>query len=315
MKSSQNIDHLLLNTKLATFAASNATSEPYGIITQGAIAISENKITWVGPQADLPKDIQVLAKQTHDLNGRVVTPGLIDCHTHLVYADNRADEFARRLQGESYTDIAKSGGGIQATVKATRAANFDALYQQSSQRLQQLMAGGVTALEIKSGYGLDLETEIKCLKVARQLAKDFNITIKTSYLGAHSLAPEFSTKDQYIDYICHEVLPVIAEQGLADCVDGYCDTIAFSPAQIERVFSRAKTLNLPVKLHAEQLSDQGGAKLAAAFNALSCDQLGICQRSRRQSHGSSRNSRRIIARRLLFFTRKPKTPTCLDTQI
>ena len=210
----------------------------------------------------------------------MVTPALIDCHTHLVYGGSRATEFELRLQGASYEEIAKNGGGILSTVKATREASEDKLLAQALPRLDALLAEGVGTIEIKSGYGLDIETEIKMLRVARQLGKERNVRVKTTFLGAHAIPPEFFEKpDTYIDFVCEDVLPAVhaapdvPAEKLADAVDGFCENIAFSPKQISRVFEKAAALGLPVKLHAEQLSNLGGAALAASFGALSADHL------------------------------------------
>ena len=206
--------------------------------------------------------------------GGVITPGLIDCHTHLVYAGHRAAEFERRLEGASYADIAAAGGGILSTVRAVRAADEDELVEQSRPRLQALMADGVTTIEIKSGYGLSLEDELKMLRAARRLSEELPVRVLTTFLGAHALPPEFAGRpDAYIDEICERMLPAVAEAGLADAVDVFCEHIAFSPAQCERVFQAATRLGLPVKIHAEQLSNQHGAALAARFTALSADHL------------------------------------------
>jgi len=263
-------DTLWLDARLATFA----NAAPYGTIEQAALAIKDGEIAWVGKQHDLHGEPRVLAKQVHSAHNRWITPGLIDCHTHLVYGGNRAREFAMRLAGASYADIAKAGGGIRSTVAATRAADFLTLYQQSAKRLEFLLVEGVTTLEIKSGYGLDLATEIKILQVAKKLAYDYPVTIKTTFLGAHTVPEEYTGRaDEYIDFVCTEVLPQIAAENLADAVDVFCETIAFSAAQTEKIFKTAQKLNLPVKLHADQLTNGNGAALAAAHQALSADHL------------------------------------------
>ena len=248
-------------------------TEPYGLVEDGALVVEGDRIAWVGPAAALPADLQQRATRRHDAGGALITPGLIDCHTHLVYGGDRAAEFELRLNGASYEDIARGGGGIASTVKATRAASEEELAAQSEQRLKALMEEGVTTVEIKSGYGLSLEHERKCLRVARSLAGVHAVDVRTTFLGAHALPPEFAgNADGYIDEVLR-MLPSLHAQGLVDAVDAFCERIAFSTAQTERVFLAATQLQLPVKLHAEQLSDSGGAALAARYGALSCDHL------------------------------------------
>lgn len=260
-------DLLIRNASLATMSG-----EGYGALETAALAIADGRIAWMGLERDLPA--QPAANEEISAQGRWVTPGLIDCHTHLVYAGNRASEFELRLNGATYADIARAGGGIVSTVKATRAASEDELFAQSARRLRAMLAEGVTTIEIKSGYGLDAATEAKMLRVARRLGREFQVDVRTTFLGAHALPPEFAgCPDDYIDSVCNGMLPAIAAEGLADAVDVFCDTIGFTPAQTRRVFERARELALPVKLHAEQLSDQGGTQLAAEFRALSCDHL------------------------------------------
>lgn len=248
---------------LATLAGERG----WGLIADGALLADDaGLLRWVGPSAEAPPADEII-----ELNGALVTPGLVDCHTHLVYGGNRAGEFEQRLHGASYADIARAGGGIKATVAATRAASEAELLAAASRRARALIAEGVTTLEVKSGYGLDAATEARMLRVARQLA-GLGVDVRTSYLAAHALPPEFSDADAYIDAAC-SWLPGLHAQGLVDAVDAFCEHIAFSPAQVARVFDAARRLGLPVKLHAEQLSDQGGAQLAAACQALSCDHL------------------------------------------
>jgi imidazolonepropionase len=246
---------------------------PYGMIENGNIVLQGSMIVWVGAAKDMPAQYRIEATDIRSAGGRLVTPGLIDCHTHLVYAGDRAKEFEMRLQGGSYEDIAKAGGGIVSTVKATRQASADELFDQTQRRLRQLLSEGVTTVEVKSGYGLDLETERKCLAVARRLAHDHSVTVRTTFLGAHAVPPEFAgNADAYIDEVIR-MLTVLHGEGLVDAVDAFCERIGFSIAQTQRVFEAAKALKLPVKLHAEQLSDSGGAALAAQYGALSCDHL------------------------------------------
>ena len=254
--------------------ASMAPGSPYGLVRDAAVVVSQGKIAWIGHRKNTPPDLLSNAQQIFDAGGGWITPGLIDCHTHLVYAGNRAREFEMRLQGVSYEEIARQGGGIRSTVAATRAADEATLFQQSAKRLLSLMAEGVTTLEIKSGYGLDLETETRMLKVARLLGEKFPVTVCPTYLGAHALPPEFEGRsDAYIDFICRVVLPRVASENLATAVDAFCEKIAFTPNQTERIFKAALEHGLRIKLHAEQLSDQGGAALAARYSALSADHL------------------------------------------
>ncbi len=258
------------NARLATLAPLPG-GEPWGWIGHGALLIEGDTIRWVGGEAALPAGLQ--AEREVDLGGALLTPGLVDCHTHLVYGGQRAREFELRLQGASYEQIARAGGGIRSTVAATRAAGDEALYAAARERALALMREGVTTLEIKSGYGLSLEHEARCLRVARRLGRELPLTVRTTCLAAHALPPEFDGQpDAYIDAVC-AWLPVLHGEGLIDAVDAFCETIAFSPAQTRRVFDAAQALGLPVKLHAEQLSDSGGAALAASYGALSCDHL------------------------------------------
>lgn len=249
-----------------------ADGAPYGVIPCGAVAIEDARIAWTGPQQNLPAKYS--CQEKIDLKGKLVTPALIDCHTHIIHGGDRAQEFEMRLQGRSYEDISRAGGGIVSTVKATRAANEEELLAQALPRIDQLIAEGVCTLEIKSGYGLDAETELKMLRTARRVESLRDIRIKTTFLGAHALPDAFKENaDGYIDDICIPALIAAHKEGLVDAVDGFCETIAFSPAQIERVFKAAKKLGLPVKLHAEQLSNLGGAALAAGYGAISADHL------------------------------------------
>ncbi|MDH4125106.1 MAG: imidazolonepropionase [Gammaproteobacteria bacterium] len=261
-------DLLLTDARLATLRNG---ARDYGVIEDAAIGIQDGVLSWLGPRAALPA---VRAKETRSLANRWVTPALIDCHTHLVFAGDRAGEFEQRLRGASYADIARAGGGIMATVRATRAATADELFASALARARALLADGVATLEIKSGYGLELESEMKSLEVARRIATVTGQTIRTTLLAAHAVPPEFSgDADRYIELICEQWLPAIAARRLADAVDAYCETIAFSSAQIATLFARARQLGLPVKLHADQLSDGNGAALAAEFSALSADHL------------------------------------------
>lgn len=255
------------NARLTTLASPSG----WGDIERGALLVDGATLRWVGDEAALPGGLTIDAE--HDLGGALVTPGLVDCHTHLVYAGGRAREFEMRLQGASYEDIARAGGGIRSTVATTRAADNEALFSLARQRARALMAEGVTTVEIKSGYGLSAEHEARCLRAARRLGREMPLTVRTTCLSAHALPPEFDGRsDDYIDAVC-AWLPALHAEGLVDAVDAFCERIAFTPAQTRRVFAAARALRLPVKLHAEQLSDQGGAALAAEFKALSCDHL------------------------------------------
>jgi imidazolonepropionase len=249
-----------------------AEGHPDRTIDAAAIAVENGKLAWLGAQADVPGDMKHWPRE--DLRGAWVTPGLIDCHTHLVYGGQRADEFAQRLAGVSYEEIARQGGGIVSTVRATRAADEAALFAQSAARLEALLAEGVTAIEIKSGYGLDLPTERKMLRVARQLGERYPVTVRTTFLGAHALPPEFAGRaDDYIEEVCERMLPALADEGLVDAVDVFCERIGFTLAQSERVFEAAAKRGIGVKMHAEQLSNSGGAVLSARYRALSADHL------------------------------------------
>ena len=276
-------DHLIINANLATFSAqygfdidgdNQNKSIPYGQLENAAIGIKDGKIAWIGDHE------QIMPLLTHYQNNKItnahgnwITPGLIDCHTHIVYGGNRSNEFEARLRGASYQDIAAQGGGIVATVSATRAASMEALFTQSEKRLLALIKEGVTSIEIKSGYGLDLNTERKMLTVARQLGEKYDIHVSTTYLAAHALPPEYKDRaDDYITQVC-EWLSILHSEGLVDAVDGFCENIAFSTEQIRQVFEVARSLDLPVKLHSEQLSDIGGSALVAEYKGLSSDHL------------------------------------------
>jgi imidazolonepropionase len=262
-------DNLWVNASLATMAGAG-----YGIIENGAVATKGGKIAWVGSMAELEKLSERGALMVHDVNGKWLTPGLIDCHTHLVYAGNRANEFAMRLEGKSYAEISKAGGGIASTMRAVRAADESELFAASEKRLHQLLNEGVTSIEIKSGYGLDTENELKMLRVARNLGNAYAVSVYTTFLGAHAVPPEYAGKaDDYINMICNEMMPAVAKEKLADAVDAYCESIAFSIEQVTKLFNAARRFGIPVKLHAGQLTDMGGAQLAASYQALSAEHL------------------------------------------
>ncbi len=267
---SQNADGVWHNLKpaLGLWAADVAVPEGQ----PACVVVQQGQMAWVGPEAQLPAAYQALPR--HDARGALATPGLVDCHTHLVYGGQRANEFAMRLAGATYEEVAKAGGGIVSSVKATRAASEDELFAQAVPRLQALLAEGVCAIEIKSGYGLSLEHERKQLRVARRLGEAFGVTVRATFLGAHALPPEYAGRSQaYVDLVCREMLPALAAEGLVDAVDVFCERIAFTLAETEQVFQAAQKLGIPVKLHAEQLSDMGGSALAARYGALSCDHI------------------------------------------
>ena len=268
-------DGLWTGLRLAPGAAPEATLALHAADTDSAIVVERGAIRWAGARAALPESFAALPR--HDAGGTLATPGLVDCHTHLVYGGQRANEFALRLAGASYEEVARAGGGIVSTVRATRAADEDDLFAQAAPRLEALLSEGVCAIEIKSGYGLALEHERKQLRVARRLGQAYGVTVRTTFLGAHALPPEFAGRPnanhEYIALVCEQMLPALAAEGLVDAVDVFCERIAFSLEETERVFQAAQALGLPVKLHAEQLSDMGGAALAARYGALSCDHI------------------------------------------
>lgn len=280
------LDRLLIGCHAATMVSDPRDGDTgYGAIEDAAILIDDGRIYWVGPREQLPtRDV----RDVDDLGGRWVTPGMIDCHTHLVFGSNRSAEFEQRLNGVSYEQIARKGGGIVSSVGATRAASEDELYDLALERLKALQATGVTTVEIKSGYGLDLESELKMLRVARRLGRDATVRVKTTYLGLHAIPPEFrpvesgiapgqetpqTGRGAYVDLAIDHILPAAHAEGLVDAVDAYCEPIAFDAAEVSRLFEKARSLGLPVKLHADQLSNSGGADLAARYGALSADHL------------------------------------------
>ncbi len=274
----QQLDKLIINANIATFSKDfgycphGDNHNEYGTIKKSAIGIADGKIVWIGDSKTAEECSRASVEMT-DIKGQWVTAGLIDCHTHLVYAGNRSNEFEARLNGASYTDIAQAGGGILSTVKSTRDADENELYRQSEKRLKALMSEGVASIEIKSGYGLDLATEEKILRVAKKLGEDYGITVKKTYLAAHALPPEYKDNaDAYIDKVC-EWLPILHKKGLVDAVDGFIEAIAFNLAQITKVFDTATALGIPVKLHSEQLTDMGGSELVAKYKGLSSDHL------------------------------------------
>jgi imidazolonepropionase len=261
--------HLHTRLNIATMAHGGT---PYGLLENAAIAVNNGRIAWIGPHREVPQAYAALPQTAHD--NRLMTPGLIDCHTHLVFGGNRAAEFEMRLNGASYEDVARAGGGIVSTVKATRDASEEALVASALPRIDAMIAEGVSVIEVKSGYGLDEATELKMLRAARAIASRRPVRIVTTFLGAHAVPPEYKGRpDAYIDDVCIPTLRRAHAENLVDAVDGFCEGIAFQQAQIKRVFDVAKSLNIPVKLHAEQLSNLGGAKLAASYGALSADHI------------------------------------------
>ena len=280
----------------------------YGLIEDAALVARSGIVQWIGRRVDVPvRWSEHESLETHDANGALITPGLIDCHTHLVYGGNRANEFERRLLGETYESIAKSGGGIASTVAATRSATAEQLFEQSMSRLLTLTNEGVTTIEIKSGYGLALEHERKILQVARQLGDAHAVTVRTTFLGAHALPPEFEGRsDAYIDAVI-AMLSILYREGLVDSVDAFCESIAFTREQTRRVFEAARVLGLPVKLHAEQLSDSDGAALAAQFGALSCDHLEWLSETGAQAMAAA-GTVAVLLPTAFYFLRETKVP-------
>jgi len=265
-------DTLWINIHAATMAENQA--DGFGIIKNAAVGIQGKNVSWIGPAAELPGKPGALSQDVRDGGGKWMTPALIDCHTHLIYAGDRAAEFEQRLQGVSYADIAKAGGGILSTVRATREATEQQLYEAALGRVRTLMREGVMTFEMKSGYGLDTATERKILRVATRLRDDLGLRVQRTFLGAHALPPEYAGRaDDYINFVCNEMLPALDAEKLVDAVDGFCENIGFTREQMEKVFKIAAALGLPVKLHAEQLSNQRGAELAAQYHALSADHV------------------------------------------
>jgi imidazolonepropionase len=300
----EKIDSLWINAHLATMTP----SAPYGIIENGALAVSGHKITWIGQRHEMPPTLESNAAEVYDAEGGWITPGLIDCHTHLVYAGSRAREFELRLQGATYEEIARQGGGIRSTVAATRKADEQSLFKSSATRLAALLQEGVTTVEIKSGYGLDLETELRMLRVARRLGESYPVTVVPTFLGAHALPPEYEGQsDRYVDFVCNEVMPQVAAQQLAIAVDAFCERIGFTPEQTERVFRSAQKMGLAVKLHAEQLSDLQGAALAAKYGALSADHLEYVSEAGVKAMADS-GTVAVLLPGAFYFLRETKVP-------
>ncbi|HEV2643466.1 MAG TPA: imidazolonepropionase, partial [Candidatus Elarobacter sp.] len=262
---------LWINARLATMTPGGA---PYGAIADGALAARDGTIAWVGPRADLPDAPERLAARVIDAGGRWITPGLIDPHTHLVFGGDRVGDFERRVAGQSYAAAATGGSGIAHTVAMTRATDEVTLFRDAAKRLRTMIANGTTTVEIKSGYGLDVDTELRLLRVARRLGDELGIGVRTTYLGAHVVPPEYAERrDDYLALVCDVMLPRIAREGLADAVDVFCDTVAFSAEESARVLDAAQRLGLAVKVHADQIADTGAAALAARYGALSADHI------------------------------------------
>lgn len=304
-------DTLWINVNIVTMSeelvdTANIKND-YGIIYNGAIAVVAGKIAWLGCSADLSK-LTYSSNKVIDGENQWLTPGLIDCHTHIIYGGNRANEFEMRLQGKSYEEIAQAGGGINSTVKATRAASEHALLSSAKSRLNALHKEGVTTVEIKSGYGLNTETEIKMLQVAQMLEKDLPVTVNKTFLGAHAIPIEYKNNSKgYINEVCYKMLPQIAEQGLIDAVDVFCENIGFNLVETQQLFEAAKKHNLPVKIHAEQLSNMMGAKLAANYNALSADHLEyLCEEG--VSAMADANMIAVLLPGAYYFLRETKLP-------
>jgi len=296
-------DYLYTGSHLFT-----AQDDEQQIIRNAAIAVKDQTIVWLGKETDIPEAYKNPSKAFYELDAGWITPGLIDCHSHLVYGGNRSDEFRKRLEGDSYETIALEGGGIISTVKATREASEESLLLSAARRLATLLNEGVTTVEIKSGYGLDLESEIKMLKVARQLADNFPVDIRTTLLAAHALPPEYKNNaDAYIDYICDEILPAVNDAKLADAVDAFCENIGFTVEQVEKVFKKAKSLGLAVKLHAEQLSNQNGTALAASYQALSADHLEYLDEAGVKAMAES-NTVAVLLPGAFYFLQETKLP-------
>lgn len=280
-----------------------------------AIVLLNGTIQWCGPERDLPAEFLASYKSKEDCSGQLITPGLIDCHTHLVYAGNRAAEFKMKLEGVSYAEISKAGGGIISTVQQTRTVSEEELVRQSLPRILALRSEGVTTVEIKSGYGLDLANEMKMLRVARQLGELSGLRVKTTFLGAHAIGPEYQGNSQgYVDYLCNEMMPQIKDSGLADAVDVFCESIAFSLKQTEQIFIAARALNLPVKCHAEQLSNLGASILAAKSGALSCDHLEFLDKAGAVAMATAGTVAVLLPGAFYFLREKRKPPVELLRQ-
>jgi imidazolonepropionase len=295
------------NANLASFSNTIGSADGWGWLEAASIVVAYGKVQWVGALAQLPAALRASIRIENDLEGALLTPGLVDCHTHLVYAGSRSREFELRLEGASYEEIARAGGGIRSTVEATRGASEEQLLDLAVQRARILMREGVSTIEIKSGYGLSLDSEARCLRVARRLGQQLGLQVRTTFLGAHALAPEFEGRsDDFIDAVCSWMAPLHTE-GLVDAVDVFCEGIGFSPKQTRKVFEAAKALHLPVKLHAEQLSDLHGASLAAEFGALSCDHLEYLNEAGAKAMAGS-GTVAVLLPAAFYFLRETRVP-------
>lgn len=295
-----------------TLATCHSKEKGFGLIKNAALAVQDGRIVWIGEVSTLPENHAHLAREIIQLEGKLMTPGLIDCHTHLAFSGNRAHEFYQRLHGVTYQEIAKSGGGILSTVHATCEADEDTLYRETAKRLEAMIAQGVTSIEIKSGYGLTTETELKQLRVIQRLATSFPVTIYPTFLALHAIPPQYKNEpDKYLTYVCEETLPKVVAANLATAVDAFCEHIAFTPQQIERLFSKAEDYGLKIKLHAEQLSDTGGALLAARFHALSADHLEYATEAGIAALAGAGTTAVLLPGAFYFLREKTKPPVSL----
>ncbi len=304
-------DHLFINCNIATMADNR-----YSPIHDGVLGIRDDKISFVGKRKDMPGEYEKNSPEIHDLERAWIVPGLIDCHTHLVFGGSRSKEFEMRLLGATYEEIAKSGGGIFSTVKDTREESFDSLYNNALKRVNFLFSQGATTIEIKSGYGLDLGTELKMLRVIKKLDDNHPATIQATFLGAHALPPEYGTNQKkYIDFIVDKVLPEVKEQAIATSVDAFCENIGFSPEETKRVFLKAGKLGFDIKLHAEQLSDSNGALMAAGLGALSCDHLEYVSKQSLEKMAENRVTAVLLPGAFYFLGEKQKPPVNLMREL
>lgn len=298
-------DSVWQNGHVATMQSGGAA---FGEVPDGAVAVTGQRIAWVGPRSKLPPGDMGPRTVVHDVEGAWITPGLIDCHTHLVFGGDRAEEFEARLKGSTYTEIAKAGGGIRSTVLSTRSASTEVLQTSALARAERLLAEGVTTLEIKSGYGMDVDTEMRSLRVARNVGEGLPVTVRTTLLGLHALPPEYEDRrGDFVDLVCQELLPMAVAEGVVDAVDAFCEGIAFTGHECASLFESARSLGLPVKLHADQLSDTGGAALAASFSALSADHLEYASEEGIRAMATSK-SVAVLLPGAFYFLRETRVP-------